>query len=256
MSSHPEGRSGRAGTVRPASRGGTGSPVLAALTVLALVAGGWWWTAADPHADSVAAGTGVPSGVVPGLPRAGPAGLPYPDAAGLSRANAFPVPRPGQAGAAYSSRLDIQPDGGAARERRWPNGGIVAFVDPATGQAITAPSPEDLLALADSGSGPAPLGTVLWRENRVLTDNVREVRRQVAGITNARYRLLLLCHGPGDLTVRVWSGGSGRTEQEVRCDGALAVHGVYSSVGGPIVVRLAHPTAGPAEVNAVFLQLP
>lgn len=217
MDSHPDGRPRTA--------------LLAGLTVLVLVAGGWWWTAADPHADSAAGAAAL---------------VPHP---GTTRSGPFVSLDAELAAAAQRSRSDVgdvvDPVTGL---------GQVAVVDPATGEMTIHVRPDGSVQRGSFWVDPPRLGTVLWRETRVLTDNVRELRRQSAGTAGARHRLLVLCTGPGELHIRVRNGRLGLHQQEVRCDGALRSAAV-TATGGPLTVRISHPQPGAVELTAIFLAL-
>lgn len=215
MDPHPDGRPRAA--------------LLAGLTALALVAGGWWWTATDPHAEA------APGALLPGNGSvlSGPfARLPAAPAAPAQQ------PRPGLGSV-------VDPATGLGR---------VTVVDPATGGVTIQVRPDDSLVRGNFWAGSSRLGTVLWRETRVLTDNVRELRRQAATTAGARHRLLVLCNGPGELEIRVWNGRFGRYQQDARCDGGLRSVAV-TATGGPLTVRISHPQEGAVELTAIFLAL-
>ncbi|XTZ16331.1 hypothetical protein ACQSSU_02730 [Micromonospora echinospora] len=219
MDSHAEGRS-RTGW-------------LAGLTVVALVASAGWWTAADPGATPGAAMAPRADLVL----RAGAA-----SGAALVRAE---PPRTGE-----GARAVVDPATGAVLYLPGPHpAGRRVTVDPSSGRAPGA-------GPGDSEGGSSRLGTVVWREHRLLTDNVREVRRQSATEPGVRYHLLVICDGAddGDLRVRMGSGRRWNGWRSVGCDGSL--HSlVVVATGDTLGVRIAHPQVGAVELTAMLVAL-
>ncbi|MEV0326503.1 hypothetical protein AB0H63_08630 [Micromonospora echinospora] len=219
MDSHAEGRS-RTGW-------------LVGLTVVAMVASASWWTAADP-------------GATPGAAMAPRADL-------VLRAGAAPGAAPVRAEPPRSGEgapAVVDPATGAVLylPARYPSGSQVT-IDPSSGRVVG-------FRPGDSEDGSSRLGTVVWREHRLLTDNVREVRRQSAAEPGVRYHLLVICDGgdDGDLQVRMGSGRRWSGWRSVGCDGSL--HSlVVVATGGTLGVRIAHPQVGAVELTAMLVAL-
>jgi hypothetical protein len=143
--------------------------------------------------------------------------------------------------------------------------GVPVAVDPATGRIVQPsgsrvtvdPSTGRVLAVSpgDPWTGSSRVGTVVWRETRLLTDNVRELRRQSAGEPGTRYQLLVSCDGDGGLLVRAGSGRLWNSRQVSVCDGTLHLIGATATRGGPISVRITHPQVGAVELTAMLVAL-
>ncbi|OZV79727.1 hypothetical protein CA850_16795 [Micromonospora echinospora] len=219
MDSHAEGRS-RTGW-------------LAGLTVVAMLASAGWWTSADPGATPGAAMAPRADLVL----RAGAA-------SGAASVRAEP-PRTGE-----GARAVVDPATGAVLylPERYPSGSRVT-IDPSSGRVVG-------FRPGDSEDSSSRLGTVVWREHRLLTDNVREVRRQSATEPGVRYQLLVICDGgdAGDLQVRMGIGRRWDGQRSAGCDGSLYSMGVVAA-GGTLSVRIAHPQVGAVELTAMLVAL-
>ncbi|BCL14349.1 hypothetical protein [Micromonospora sagamiensis] len=218
MDSHVEGRSGW----------------LVGLTVVALLAGAGWWTAADPRAT-------------PGAALAPRADVVM-RAAAASGASATP-PAPPLIGDGRT--LLVEPSTGRTVDlsggRTGPASGSRVAIDPSSGRVLG-------VTPGDPGAGASRLGTVLWRETRLLTDNVRELRRQAHGAPGTRYQLLVICDGEGDLLVRLGSGRLWNGRRVSGCDGTLHSIGV-TGTDAPLSVRITHPQEGAVELTTMLVAL-
>ncbi|MEU4566403.1 hypothetical protein [Micromonospora sp. NPDC023956] len=207
---------------------------LPGLTVAALLVGAGWWTAADP-------------GTTPGSAMA-PRADAVMRAAAASGVTAIPSAPPGPGD---GRTFLVEPSTGRSVElfpgRVGPLSGSRVTVDPPSGGAPGA-SPDG------PGDGASRLGTVLWRENRLMTDNVRELRRQSAAQPGSRYQLLVLCDGDGDLLVRIGSGRLWNGRRVSGCDGTL--HSIaVTATGSPLSVRITHRQEGAVELSAMLVAL-
>ncbi|SCL14710.1 hypothetical protein [Micromonospora inyonensis] len=218
MDSHVEGRSGW----------------LAGLTVVALLAGAGWWTAADPRAT-------------PGAAMAPRADVVM-RAAAASGASAIPPAVPWTGG---GRTVLVEPSTGRTVDlsggRTGPVPGAWVVVDPSSGRGLGA-GPDG------PGAGASRLGRVLWQETRLLTDNVRELRRQAHGAPGVRYQLLVICDGGGDLLVRLGNGRLWTGRRVSGCDGTLHSIGV-TGTGAPLSVRITHPQEGAVELTTMLVAL-
>ncbi|WP_416902127.1 hypothetical protein [Micromonospora echinospora] len=219
MDSHAEGRS-RTGW-------------LAGLTVVALLASAGWWTSADP-------------GATPGAAMAPRADLVL--RAGTAPGSALMRPEPPRSGEGAPAVVDPATGAVLYLPERYPAGTRVT-IDGSSGRVLGA-GPDD------SEGGSSRLGTVVWREHRLLTDNVREVRRQSATEPGVRYQLLVICDGgdAGDLQVRMGIGRRWDGRRSAGCDGSLYSMTVVAT-GGTLSVRIAHPQVGAVELTAMLVAL-
>ncbi|SCL40110.1 hypothetical protein GA0074692_5602 [Micromonospora pallida] len=208
------------------AEGRSGTGWLAGLTVLVLLAGAGWWTTAEPETT--------------------------PGAATAPRADAV------MRATAASRAVVAQPE-----SPRTDDG--MPMVDPTTGQIVQPsgsrvtvdPLSGRVLGVIPAGpaAGASRVGTVVWRETRLLTDNVRELRRESAGEPGTRYQLLISCAGDGGLLVRAGSGRLRNSRQVSVCDGTLHLIGVTATSAGPISVRITHPQVGAVELTAMLVAL-
>ncbi|MFI6823569.1 hypothetical protein ACIBJE_21900 [Micromonospora sp. NPDC050187] len=206
---------------------------LAGLTVVALVASAGWWTAADPEAT-------------PGAAMAPRADIVL--RAGTVSGAAVVRSEPPRGGDGVPAMVDPATGAVLFRPERYPSGTRVS-IDPSSGRVLG-------VGPGDSERGSSRLGTVVWREHRLLTDNVREVRRQSATNPGVPYQLLVICDGGdvGDLQVRIGSGRRWDGWRSAGCDGSLYSMGVVAS-GGTLSVRIAHPQVGAVELTAMLVAL-
>ncbi|WBB78895.1 hypothetical protein O7606_22255 [Micromonospora sp. WMMD882] len=223
----------------PSAESRPGTPLLAGLTVLASLLGGWWWTAADPRADAGAENVPAVGEVL-----AGP--FARPDPARLAAAR--------RAASSYHGGGPDRPSRPDPVSVAEPRPGRTAVVDPSSGGSTGRRWGGLARVLTDPEADASRLGTVLWREDdRLLTADAPEASRQVTGAPDVRYLLLARCAGPGEVTVAVHEGGIGRSWQPVRCDGALLMQ-MVEATGGPLTVRFSHSADGVVELDAVLLR--
>lgn len=191
--------------------------VLVGLLVLALLAGVAWWTRADPGVDAGAA-----------APDPGPR-------AGLRPGTSSSAGAPGERGVPGS-----------------PSAGSSVVVDAETGQVIAGADPGTSLVLGNWWPSAGRVGAVRWRDTRLLTDNVRSLRRQTAAAPGQRFRLLLTCAGPGELRFAVANARLWRDRDSARCDGSLHSFGI-TAFDDSLLVRISHPAPGAVELTALLV---
>lgn len=202
----------------------SGAGLLAGLTVVALLVGGGWWTTSAPP---------ITPGAVAG-----------PHVNGAVRGTANPTAGSRSAYISIDSDMRVMVDPNTG----WPVG--------RSGSRVAVESPTDRIP-ADDGvtvANPSRLGTVLWREHRLLAEEDRRLHRQSASLRGARYQLLIMCDGENELAVRVDRGRHRSGMRISRCDGSLHSVGLVG-VGGPLSVRFETWQGSPVALTALLVAL-
>ncbi|MEV4809271.1 hypothetical protein [Micromonospora avicenniae] len=233
--------------------------VLAGLTVLTVVVGGWWWRANAP-ADGTSLGLPVSS---PALAARAPGAAP--PVAGLTAPAALGVPLvPAGSGTGRVAVVDpatgvaLRVDPGSRYVFRVEDGSAVR-VDPETGAAHPLdqgwgagrvqplPGPNGQWGSGEQGGGLSRYPNTLWRE-RTLIAPERSVIRQVNGRPDDPYLFEYLCTGSSGLIVTI-KGGQSADDLRPICDGQVR-RSLLIAVGGPLRVEV-----GPLDAEPVRVQM-
>ncbi|MEU4679752.1 hypothetical protein [Micromonospora sp. NPDC023737] len=230
--------------------------VLVGLTVLVLVAGGWWWRANAP-ADERNLGLAVS---LPALAARAPGGAP--PVAGLAAPPVLGAPLvPPGSGTGQVAVVDpatgvaLRVDPGSRYVFRVEEDGSVLRVDPETGAAHpldqgsrtgrVQPRPSPNGEWGSGGLSRYP--NTLWRE-RTLIAPERSVIRQVNSRPDDPYLFEYLCTGSSGLIVTI-EGGQSAEDLRPICDGQVR-RNLLIAVGGPLRVEV-----GPLDAEPIRVQM-